>query len=253
MTTGKPKQAIPLTEACFKEVGDHCGTDKTLHHGYHRFYPSHISHLRRFRKFAIVEIGYGSGNSIPLWLSIFPETKVICLDKDHQEEGPGYRVLKTDQSSTDSLQRSLGNVDLPIRLVIDDGSHKPSHQILTFSTVFPSLCEDGIYVIEDIETSYWTNGAIYGYETRYGLFNQWSAIEAFKLASDYTNRFCLAACDLSLLEYRMAIVGLTPEAAAMISSITFAQNCIIIRKGKKTDSQFTDAPYLHQANTDRDP
>ena len=125
--------------------------------------------------------------------------------------------------------------------------------MLTFSTIFPRLCEDGIYIIEDIETSYWTGGSIYGYETRYGLFNQWSAVEAFKLAVDYANRSCLAPCDLNLLEYRMAIVGLTPEAVGMIGSITFAQNCIIIRKAKATDLEFINAPYPHLQNTNRDP
>lgn len=242
-----------MTEAGFKEVGDRCGTDKTLQHGYHRFYPAHIYHLRRFKKFAILEIGYGSGNSIPLWLEMFPNAAVYCLDRDIETQGAGYEVLKSDQSSPTALTESLARVSQPIRLVIDDGSHKPAHQILSFSTIFPSLCEDGVYIIEDIETSYWVNGSIYGYETRYGLFNQWSAIEAFKLVADYVNRSFLAPCDRSLLEYRMALVGIGPDVAATISGITFAQNCIIIRKAKEADLIFSEAPYIHQQHTQREP
>jgi demethylmacrocin O-methyltransferase len=39
--------------------------------------------------------------------------------------------------------------------MIDDGSHLNEHVITPFRTLFPLLAEDGIYVIEDTQTSYW--------------------------------------------------------------------------------------------------
>jgi len=250
----KVNRLTAITEENVKSIGDRCGTDKTLIHGYHRFYPIHLSHLRRFRKFGIIEIGYGEGYSIPFWQSLFRGAHIYCLDRDVETDGSDFSVIKTDQSSTDSLESALLRVTHPLRLVIDDGSHKPSHQLLTFSTIFPRMCEDGIYIVEDIETSYWLNGSIYGYETRYGLFNQWSAIEAFKLAADYVNRCFLPGCDRSLIEYRLALAGISPEAAALISSVTFAQNCIILKKARIADLKFTEREYLfHQDKILREP
>jgi hypothetical protein len=35
-------------------------------------------------------------------------------------------------------------------IIIDDGSHRPDHQLISLVTLFPYLAADGIYVIEDI-------------------------------------------------------------------------------------------------------
>ncbi len=47
----------------------------------------------------------------------------------------------------------MGGVDI----VLDDGSHVGSHQRTSFETLFPLLNEGGIYLIEDLHTSYWTH------------------------------------------------------------------------------------------------
>ena len=43
----------------------------------------------------------------------------------------------------------------PLDIIIDDGSHIVSHVLASFKILFPFLKEDGIYVIEDTQTSYW--------------------------------------------------------------------------------------------------
>jgi len=48
-------------------------------------------------------------------------------------------------------------------IIIDDGSHIPEHQIRTFVHLFPYVSPGGLYILEDIETSYWPNSStIYG-------------------------------------------------------------------------------------------
>ena len=42
-----------------------------------------------------------------------------------------------------------------IDIVLDDGSHIGRHQIATFETLFPLLPDGGLYLIEDLHTSYW--------------------------------------------------------------------------------------------------
>ena len=44
------------------------------------------------------------------------------------------------------LEKTGGNLDV----ILDDGSHIPEHQILTFNTLFPSVVPGGIYIIEDV-------------------------------------------------------------------------------------------------------
>ena len=45
-------------------------------------------------------------------------------------------------------------------IVVDDGSHQNAHVIATFRFLFPLLSENGYYVIEDTQTSYWPDGDV---------------------------------------------------------------------------------------------
>ena len=51
-----------------------------------------------------------------------------------------------------------------VDIIIDDGSHVNRDVIFTFNCLFPMLSANGIYVIEDTQTSYWPsrNGRGYG-------------------------------------------------------------------------------------------
>jgi hypothetical protein len=98
-----------------------------------------------------------------MWRQLFPKAFVICLDRDVSESGNGYTVLKVDQSNAKALEEAIEAIPQPARLIIDDGSHHPQHQLSTFSLLFKNLLQPkGIYIIEDIETSYWLCGNLYG-------------------------------------------------------------------------------------------
>ena len=64
-------------------------------------------------------------------------------------------VYYGDQSNTTFLshflERSGGNFDV----IIDDGSHLPSHQVISFEALWKSVVPGGQYIVEDTETSYW--------------------------------------------------------------------------------------------------
>ena len=47
----------------------------------------------------------------------------------------------------------MGTIDV----IIDDGSHINEHVIETFKFLFPKLKDGGIYIVEDTQTSYWTD------------------------------------------------------------------------------------------------
>jgi hypothetical protein len=49
------------------------------------------------------------------------------------------------------IAEEIGAIDI----IIDDGSHYNEHVITTFKVLFPFLSPEGIYVVEDTQTSYW--------------------------------------------------------------------------------------------------
>jgi len=247
------KPGLPeIDRSRFAELANACGTDKCAIHGYHRFYPLVLAQLKHSDPFTIVEIGYGQGASIPFWKSLLPQAYLICIDRDVRQEGDGHVVIQADQDQPEQLQEALQCAPSPVRLVIDDGSHLPRHQMSSFSTLFDTILEPGgFYIIEDIETSYWLTGDLYGYQIRAGLFSRWSAIEALKLAADYLNRSYLDKEDRNLVEYSMLIAGLDPAAALQINTITFGQNCALLGKNLAGDSDYQEKSYPYSPFTSR--
>jgi hypothetical protein len=159
-----------------------------------------------------------------MWLELFPNAFIYGMDIKKKYSGPRHKVVKGDQSDIQDLNY-IKNAIIKDNLffIIDDGSHIPEHQLLTFNTLFPSLIEGGIYVIEDIETSYWKRGTIYGYPTEYGFRNKRSIIEIFKDVIDSINSEFAGKQNNQVLHHDL------------ISSITFFKNCILIVK--KTQSE----------------
>jgi hypothetical protein len=58
---------------------------------------------------------------------------------------------QTDPEFLDSVVNTIGKLSI----IIDDGSHQNEHVLFTFQHLFPHLADDGIYAIEDTQTSYW--------------------------------------------------------------------------------------------------
>lgn len=137
-------------------------TDKWGGHRYTQHYHRHLKHLRN-QPLNLLEIGIGGyaregrgGNSLRMWRQYFPQGEIYGLDIEDKSfvEGPRIHVFQGDQSDPELLHRiadEMGRMDV----VIDDGSHRPEHVIATFRVLFPLLADDGIYVVEDTQTSYW--------------------------------------------------------------------------------------------------
>ena len=205
----------------FKQLGETYNTDKVTHHHYDECYASYLEKFED-KKTSILEIGLEPGwgkASLCLWLDLFPNMYIYGLDRGTpDEESERYSIFQCDQSNISDLKRCKEKINHPVSIIIDDGSHIPEHQLLSFNELFPLLEVGGVYVIEDIETSYWTKEGLYGYETRYGKGHPKSIVEIFKNAVDGVN-----------VEFSLSTEG-EVEHQKQIGSITFAQNCIIITK-----------------------
>jgi hypothetical protein len=154
--------SIPSFQEKMFAAGNASGTDKVLIHRYEVIYSKHLECFASKGAFSMLEIGFGSGSGIQFWNSIFPNAFIYCFDRDPQDDVENGMVIQVDQSSLGELRRGAGQIQHPISLIVDDGSHHPSHQVLSFSYLFHELLDwNGVYIIEDIETSYWRNASLY--------------------------------------------------------------------------------------------
>jgi hypothetical protein len=141
------------------------GTDKEGAHHYTAHYERHLGHLRD-RPITLLEIGIGGyddpasgGGSLRMWKAYFPRARIIGVDlhDKHLLAEDRIEIVQGDQGDPAFLEH-LGATRGPFDVVIDDGSHINAHVIATFTALFPHMAPDGIYAIEDLQTSYWERG-----------------------------------------------------------------------------------------------
>lgn len=138
------------------------GTDKATSHKYTEHYQRHLEHLKR-EQFTLLEIGIGGyrkkrkgGASLRMWKHFFPRAQIIGLDIRDKSfvEAPRIKTYQGSQTDGELLKKIVADAG-GLKVVIDDGSHRPEHIRETFRILFPLLADDGIYAIEDTQTSYW--------------------------------------------------------------------------------------------------
>lgn len=137
-------------------------TDKAGLHRYTRHYGRHLGHLRD-QEFNLLEIGIGGyarqrtgGASLRMWKAFFPGAEIVGLDIRDKSFVDEDRITTVQGSQDDEeLLHRINEKYGPFRVIIDDGSHRPEHIRETFRILFPLLAANGIYVIEDTQTSYW--------------------------------------------------------------------------------------------------
>jgi hypothetical protein len=145
----------PLAEYFFDNPGRFI--DKWRHYFeiYHR-------HFARFRGAApvLVEIGVHHGGSLEMWRHYFGAgARIVGIDNDPACErfgGDSIEVLIGDQADRGFLaevRRRVPHVDI----LIDDGGHTMQQQLVSFEELYPHIQPLGLYVCEDMHTSYLEN------------------------------------------------------------------------------------------------
>ena len=208
----------------FYEIGLHL-SDKVNHHRYDRFYPLFLESLRD-QEFNMLEIGVWGGGSLQLWEEYFSKAYIHGVDincDSYEGSSERFTLHKFDQSNPNDLKKIVETVP-KCKFIIDDGSHHPYHQFITFIELFENLLEPGgVYIVEDIECNYWQNpkSNIYGYEI--GYFN---TLDYFKNTLDQINS-----------EFS------NQKNHLNISTVTFAHNCIIITKQTPEETEISNRSY----------
>ncbi len=211
-----------LTELAKKHATDKWGAHYYTPH-YHRFF-EHIRH----KSLRVFEIGVGGyerpdegGESLRMWKEYFPNGQIVSIDifdKSTLEEEriKIYRGSQTDTEMLAEINSEMG----PFDIIIDDGSHLQSHIITSFEFLFPLLAENGIYVVEDLQTSYWKS---FGGDS-FDLRRKNTAMNYFKQLLDGLNH--------EEIENPLYRPNYFDEN---IVSMSFFHNIVFIQKGKNDE------------------
>jgi len=136
---------------------------KLEHSHYIKLYETYLDAVPD--EMTMLEIGIQDGGSIRMWHDFFPEATIYGIDKKLKVNFTSKRIVLIEGRQEDS--GIYKQVPSGLSLVIDDGGHTMKQQQVAFEYCWPKLANGGLYVIEDLHTSYWPHfgGEINGEQT----------------------------------------------------------------------------------------
>jgi Methyltransferase domain len=135
-----------------------------LIHKWDHYFDIYDRHLSRFKGTCpvILEIGVAHGGSLQMWNHYFERRcHIYAVDINpacKQFEEPNIRIFTGDQGDSVFMKRLRYEILLRERridLVIDDGGHTMKQQKTSINMLYPSISKNGMYICEDLHTSYW--------------------------------------------------------------------------------------------------
>jgi cephalosporin hydroxylase len=169
----------------------------------------------------ILEIGVSHGGSLQLWKKYFgAKINVYAIDinpecKKLEEER--VKIYIGSQSDKQFLQRVLQQVpDLDI--ILDDGGHTMSQQIVSFENLYLKVKEGGLYIVEDTHTSYW-------YEFHGGLKKPNSFIE-------YSKNLIDSLYEGHITEKEKIVIN---QITKHIHCVSFYDSIVVFEKRKRAE------------------
>ena len=133
--------------------------DKRLINKFNHYFDVYERHFNKYRgkKATIVEIGVFQGGSLQMWRDYFGSDATIWgIDIDSACKTLAEKdthILIGSQEDPTFLKSILEKIG-PIDILIDDGGHTQNQQIVSFEELFNHIKEDGVYLCEDVHTSY---------------------------------------------------------------------------------------------------
>ena len=133
---------------------------------WHHYFEIYDKHFSRFQGHNpnILEIGVWNGGGLEMWNDYFDgKCQIYGVDiMPSALEIPkklGLNNVKIDLG--DQENRNFWKEYLKDKpkfdIVIDDGGHTMGQQIVTYEEIYDYVKDDGVYVCEDLHTSYWTD------------------------------------------------------------------------------------------------
>lgn len=192
-----------------------------LIHKWNHYFDIYDSHFKKFRnkEIVILEIGVSQGGSLQMWKNYFGnDAKIYGIDvdqrcKDLEEENIEIFIgSQSDRKFLRSIKKSIPRIDI----IIDDGGHTMNQQRVTYEELFDHVKDDGIYLCEDLMTSYWLKYG--GGHKRRNTF-----IEYSKNFIDYINAYHSEQASLKVNSFTKSV-----------DSIHYYDGIVIIEKKKRS-------------------
>lgn len=197
------------------EIGKKYPSSKNIS-GFIQLYEKYFLPFRDL-KINILEIGVDNGDSLRIWREYFPKANICGIDIDKKDFTINHTSIIQGDQSDHKFLNTLINKYKSFDIIIDDGSHKSQHIISSFNFLFPFLNDDGLYVIEDLQTSYIPR---YG-GSRINLNKKNSSMNFIKSLTDSIN-----------YEKNNRPFFKKKFFDGLVKSICFHQNIVFIYKGK---------------------
>lgn len=155
----KQEVADLLPRGTLDRIAHEAGTDKRSEmHDYMRFYEALLSPYRDL-EFTLLELGVGKPStgapSLRSWAAFFPKARIVGFDitPDNAAHAGGRIEVEIGDASDPATLQRLAERWAP-SIIVDDASHRWSHQITAVETLFPLLPPKGVMIVEDIHTSF---------------------------------------------------------------------------------------------------
>jgi hypothetical protein len=134
-------------------------TRNRLHKWMH-YFEVYEEFFSRFRGTDVhfLEIGVSHGGSLQMWKEYFgSKARIFGVDIDPACKAVADEQVRifigdqADRSFLAGLKEQIPRVDV----LLDDGGHTMDQQRVTFEVLYPHIAVNGLYLCEDLCTSYW--------------------------------------------------------------------------------------------------
>jgi Methyltransferase domain len=182
----------------------------------------------------LLEIGVQNGGSLEIWARFLRAAQnLIGCDVNPdcarlRYDDPRIRIVVGD-ANTDAVEKTIAQHTRHLNVVIDDGSHRSSDIVKSFARYFPRLVDGGVFIIEDLHCSYWS-------DFEGGLSYSLSSIAFIKRLADVINHehWELSKPRTSHLDVFFKRYGcsILEDQLARIHSIELLNSMCVIRKAE---------------------
>lgn len=187
---------------------------------YFEVYETYFSKFKN-KQINFIEVGVQGGGSMQMWREYFgKEARIYGIDIN-----PGIMHLPlTDVNLTVGDQANVNFWNIFFKEVkhvdcfLDDGGHTMEQQINTLTCVWPRLQKNGVYICEDLHTSYyrdWGNG----------YKQEQTMVEFCKNLIDFVNLYHIEEKE-EILKHKLGIFY-------DLKSIAFYDSMVVLLKGDK--------------------
>lgn len=130
-------------------------TDKATSHSYMPTYEEIFSSLKE-KPINFLEIGVFRGGSLEMWKDFFhEESNIFGIDNFSHQDSDKEKAITVKGCNIHDCGIDMFDTDKMFDIIIDDGSHLWGDVELAITKLWKNLKQDGIYVIEDVQSLEW--------------------------------------------------------------------------------------------------